>query len=412
MNSIKDNNPENQHPTMTSSILSAAQKQALALFNESNDNRLLYHTFERTNKVAEMVQKIANGINASEDVQETALLAAWFHTTGFLTDYNQGESKSIELAEAFLKKESYPAEKIKRVLIALEATRPGQSPSNEDQQLLMDGINAYNASVDFFEQRPLLRLEWELMQNRRISNIEWNQTQLQYLLKTKFSSAFAKLQFEPSVAQNILDQKTRVEKDKRNKFQLIDQKEGELRKFQGLEKRLPGDATQTFFRANYRNHINLSNIADNKANIMISVNAILISVVISILSYRNIPETNPMVLLPVVIFLVTGLTSLIFAVLSIRPKVTSLNQGEITPEQAKKNIVFFGNFVTMTIDQYEEAVDAVLRDGELLYGNMVRDLYYLGKVLDKKYRFLTLSYNIFMGGFVLTVVTFLTAIFM
>ena len=53
---------------------------------------------------------------------------------------------------------------------------------------------------------------------------------------------------------------------------------------------------------------------------MISVNAILISVVISILSYRNIPDTNPMVLLPVVIFLVTGLTSLIFAVLSIRPK--------------------------------------------------------------------------------------------
>ena len=145
---------------------------------------------------------------------------------------------------------------------------------------------------------------------------------------------------------------------------------------------------------------------------MISVNAILISVVISILSYRNIPETNPMVLLPVVIFLVTGLTSLIFAVLSIRPKVTSLNQGEITPEQAKRNIVFFGNFVTMTIDQYEEAVDAVLRDGELLYGNMVRDLYYLGKVLDKKYRYLTLSYNIFMGGFIITVVTFLTAIFM
>ena len=57
MNSIKDNTPENQYPTMTSSILTAAQEQALALFNESNDNRLLYHTFERTNKVVEMVQK-------------------------------------------------------------------------------------------------------------------------------------------------------------------------------------------------------------------------------------------------------------------------------------------------------------------------------------------------------------------
>ena len=411
MNSRKDSNPENQHPSMMSSMLAAAQKQVLGLFNQSTDNRLIYHNYERTSKIVASVQEVANGIEATREVQEIALLAAWFHSTGFLFDYDQGETKSVQLAEEFLKEQSYPEDKTKKVLTCLDATKPGHAIETESQKLLMDGINGFNATYNFFEQRPLQRLEWELIQNRRLSNIEWNQIQLQYLLKTKFHSAFAKLQFEPLIAQNILSQKARVEKDKLNKFQLVDQKEGELRKFQGLEKRLPSDATQTFFRANYRNHINLSNIADNKANIMISVNAILISVVISILSYRNIPETNPMVLLPVVIFLVTGLTSLIFAVLSIRPKVTSMNQGEITQEQAKRNIVFFGNFVTMSVEQYEEAVDAVLRDGELLYGNMVRDLYYLGKVLDKKYRFLTLSYNIFMAGFILTVITFLTAIF-
>ena len=56
-------------------------------------------------------------------------------------------------------------------------------------------------------------------------------------------------------------------------------------------------------------------------------------------------------------------------------------------------------------------VSTVFRDGELLYGNMVRDLYYLGKVLDKKYRYLTMSYNIFMIGFIATVITFLIAMF-
>lgn len=411
MNSIKDSNPENQHPAMTSSLLTAAQKQVLNLFNQSTDNRLSYHNYERTSKIVDTVQKVANGTNASTETQEIALLAAWFYATGYLVDYDQAEEKSIENVEEFLKEQSYPAEKLKRVLTCLEATKPGQIAENEEQQLLLDGINGFNFSNNFFEQRPLQRLEWELVQNRRIHNIEWNQMQLQQLLKTKLYSAYAKTNFEPIIGQNILAQKQRVEKDKLNRYQLVDQKEGEIRKFQGLEKRLPSSATQTFFRANYRNHINLSNIADQKANIMISVNAILISVVISILSYRNIPETNPMVLLPVVIFLVTGLTSLIFAVLSSRPKVTALNQGKITPEQAKKNIVFFGNFVTMSIDQYEAAVDAVLRDGELLYGNMVRDLYFLGKVLDKKYRYLTLSYNIFMVGFIITVVTFIAAIF-
>ena len=129
------------------------------------------------------------------------------------------------------------------------------------------------------------------------------------------------------------------------------------------------------------------------------------------LSYRNISQTQPMVLLPVVIFLITGLSSLICAVLSIRPKVTTKHEGLMEMEEAKKNVVFFGNFIHLELDQYEEAMDAVLRDGELLYGNMVRDLYFLGKVLDKKYRFLTMSYNIFMIGFAATVITFMIALF-
>ena len=56
-------------------------------------------------------------------------------------------------------------------------------------------------------------------------------------------------------------------------------------------------------------------------------------------------------------------------------------------------------------------MEDVFNDSELLYGNMVRDLYYLGKVLDKKYRYLSISYNIFMVGFIATVGTFLIALF-
>ena len=143
---------------------------------------------------------------------------------------------------------------------------------------------------------------------------------------------------------------------------------------------------------------------------MISVNAILISVLITFLSYRNIAETNPSVLLPVVIFLVTGLASLIFASLSARPKVTQLNDADL-PTPPARNIFFFGNFVQLPLEQYESAVDEVLHDEALLYGNMSRDLYHLGLVLDLKYRRLTTSYNIFMVGFAATVVTFLITLF-
>ena len=117
-----------------------------------------------------------------------------------------------------------------------------------------------------------------------------------------------------------------------------------------------------------------------------------------------------MVLMPVIIFLISGLSSLIFAVLSARPKVTKLNAPSTSKEEVNKNIVFFGNFVHMDVNAYENAIDTMFRSSELIYGNLTRDLYHLGKVLDKKYRLLSIAYNIFMVGFGATVLTFLVAL--
>jgi hypothetical protein len=94
---------------------------------------------------------------------------------------------------------------------------------------------------------------------------------------------------------------------------------------------------------------------------MISVNTILISVLISILSYRNITETTPMILLPVVMFIVTGMASLVFAVLSARPKITSLINKKLPPSEIRKNIVFFGNFVRLDLEEYEQAMDELVQ---------------------------------------------------
>lgn len=402
----------NPVPGPRRNLLSDAQNYVLSLFNSHAESKLVYHNYQHTADIVERVNTIASEMNLNEETKEVAQLAAWFHATGFLFDYNTPTQKSKALAEGFLTAEQYPQALITDVIKTIETTVPGGIAETLEEQILSDAIMAQHYALDFFETSPLLRLEWELTQGRRISSYEWQQLQLQNQLQVHFFTPYAKQNFGRLAAQNLLTQKNKAEKSKLLPNQIIDDKEGQVKRYQGLEKKIPTSATQTFFRTNYRNHINLSAIADNKANIMISVNAILISVVISILSYRNIPDTNPMVLLPVVIFLVTGLTSLICAVLSIRPKVTTPPDGPVDFEAIKKNIVFFGNFVRLDLEQYEDAIDAVLRDSELLYGNMARDLYFLGKVLDKKYRYLTMSYNIFMVGFVATVITFLIAIFL
>ncbi len=400
-----------------SRIIERCSNFVLHLFNEKADSRLTFHNYQHTAGIVALIDKIATPNmpeqptwRVSPESIEIAKLAGWLRNTGYLIDYGNPRDHSIRITKEFLSQQNYPVAGIEKVVDCLVASLSNRAGSIEDQ-LLLDAVNGYHYTAEYFNQNPLLRLEWELMQNKKISTLDWNQIQLQYLLKTKFFTPFGKLNFEPILSNNIFTQKNKVQKNLRTGGTSLEE-DGSLRKFQGLERRLPSDATQTFFRANYRNHINLSAIADNKANIMISVNAILISVLISLLTYKNIAETNPMVLLPVVIFLFTGLVSLIFAVLSIRPKVTSLNPQGTQADIAKRNIVFFGNFVQLKLEEYEEAMDAMFRDGELLYGNMVRDLYFLGKVLDKKYRYLTLSYNTFMIGFVATVVTFLVAIFM
>ena len=350
-----------------SNILSAASQHVLNVYNQQYDTRYLYHSYERVVGIVGTVEEIGKGLELSDSSLEVTLLAAWFHETGYQLDTALAVDKSIEQAKLFLNKQGYPTDRLNKVVACIRATGTNINPVTTEECVLNDAIAGYTCGASFFDHRPLLRLEWELLQNRHLSSYEWQQLQIQTLLQARFLTPFGKLNYAPIVAANIRTQKSKVEK---SKLQLAEEP-ANLRMFQDVGPKRSGGGIQTFFRTNYRNHINLSAIADNKANIMISVNAILISVIISFLSYRNISQTQPMVLLPAVIFLVTGLTSLIFAVLSIRPKVTATNEGLIEMEKAKKNVIFFGNFVHLDIDQYEEAMDAVLRDGELLYGNMV-----------------------------------------
>ena len=389
--------------TDTTDILIAARRHVLRLFNEEGDNRLVYHTYRQTTRIARAVDHIAQADFYPNETAETAQLAAWFVNVGYADAYADPLAASLARAESFLQQQNYPTPKVLRCLRSLH----DEQPTAPDAQLLHDAINGVRFGDDFEVQAPLERLEMELIQQRQFAKIDWAQYQLQQLLDVRYYTDYGKREYAPLLAANLLVTKALVEKAR--KSQPAESISGLNRKFQNLERKQPSSGVQTFFRTNYRNHIHLSAIADNKANIMISVNAILISVIITILTYQNITEAKPVILLPAVIFLCSGLTSLIFAVLSARPKVTKLNTGSDRLADIQKNIVYFGSFVHLDLDRYEQAMDAVLRDGELLYGNMSRDLYYLGQVLDKKYRFLTVSYNVFMLGFGATVLTFLVA---
>lgn len=165
---------------------------------------------------------------------------------------------------------------------------------------------------------------------------------------------------------------------------------------------------ETMFRTSYRTHLDLSNLADNKANIMISINGIIISILFASI-YPRILE-NRFLLLPTGVLLVFCLLSLVYAVLAARPRVT---RREATLDQIRDgtaNILFFGTFTTLPEQDFVDGMEDLIREPERAYRNMIRDIYGLGSVLETKYRLLRTSYTLFMIGLVAGVLLFLAAL--
>ena len=382
------------------SILKEADEHIRNLFNQRNDNRLLLHNYAMVDTIVKETHELLHHESDFEDA-ETILLASYFLLTGYWFDYETPVDGSLKAASSFLSKVAYPTEATNKVLAIINDVH-AQLLQNSSACVVSDAMTICLYIKGYATSHSLLRVERELMLGTSYDRIAWARLQMKELLKQKLCTSFAQKNYQGQLGESILLQKSRIEKAERSSPSLaLTKVDSPL--FKGLNDR----SIHTFFRANYRNHINLSSIADNKANLMISVNSILISVLITFISYRNIAATNPRILIPVITFLVIGLGSLIFAVLSVRPKVTMINNTKKDLTEVKKNIVFFGNFIQLSLPQYEKAIDEVFREEDLLIGNMARDLYFLGKVLDRKYKFLTISYNIFMIGFITTVLLFI-----
>lgn len=159
------------------------------------------------------------------------------------------------------------------------------------------------------------------------------------------------------------------------------------------------------FRTSYRTHIELSAIADNKSNIMISINGIIISIILASISPKI--DSNPWLLIPTSILLITCMVALVYSVLAARPRVSKEEVSLEDVRSNRSNILFFGNFNKLNREDYVTGMEELMTDSERLYDTMARDLYGLGSVLSEKYRLIRIAYNVFMVGLVLSVSSFI-----
>ncbi|WP_349680408.1 Pycsar system effector family protein [Flavobacterium sp. UBA7663] len=171
----------------------------------------------------------------------------------------------------------------------------------------------------------------------------------------------------------------------------------------------PERGIDTMFRTTLNNHNNLSGLVDNKANILLSVNAIIISVSLTTIIPKLDNPSNAHLIIPTLTLIISSVIAITFAILATRPSIT---QGSFTRKEVdekKVNLLFFGNFYKMPYEDYNWAMNELMKDKDYVYNSMIKDLYHLGIVLEKKYRLLRVAYTIFMFGIIISVLAFLIA---
>lgn len=383
-----------------------------------------FHDLQHTISVVEAARTIGKDMNLQEDELEILQIAGWFHDMGYDQGPEGHEERGCEYAASFLSSLDYPAEKIEKVKSCIRATRLNHIPQTELEKIICDADLSHLGRRNYWDRCGRIRQELATTRNTVMTDEEWVSFELGFMQAHFFNTSVAQKLYGDRKTKHIQKLERRQKKYKKltnpgttNIIPIESKKRKKKKKPSysdlagkndsgniNLKQINLGRGVETMYRTTYRTHINLSSIADNKANIMLSINAIIVSITLSTLvpKFDDIPN----LVIPTVVLLLVCLIAIIFATLSTRPKITEGRFTRKNIEERNANLLFFGNFYNMSLDDYHWGMLEMIKDEDFLYSSMTRDLYYLGIVLAKKYKYLSYCYTVFMYGLIISVVTF------
>lgn len=382
-----------------SEIIEKTKSYVSDLLTKELDPKYLYHNLRHTQRVIKSTEELADFYTLNPQEKEILLLAVWLHDTGYIKGSKDHEENSCTLARDFLASENYGEDSITKVNALIMATKRFHAPSTLSEEIIRDADSSHLSQKSYLETSEMLREELSLLGIASYTPAEWTEENIKmFRYEHAYRTSYA--------IENWQDGKDR------NLSRLIKEKESEksIAKKESLKAKYkeesPDRGIQTLFRVTLKNHLTLSDIADTKANILLSVNAIIISLALSSLIPKLDSPNNAYLILPTSIFVLFSVISMVLAVVATRPNVT---QGSFTKEDVKNkkvNLLFFGNFHQMKLSDYEWAIKELTKDKDYIYSSLTKDLYFLGLVLNRKYKILRWTYTIFMVGMVISVLAF------
>jgi predicted metal-dependent HD superfamily phosphohydrolase len=390
-----------------SPLLQRAADTVQAHFERAGTDRYTYHDFTHTAAVVDAAREIGEASGLAKEDLEAVLLACYFHDVGVAGQYHDHEETSCRHAREFMEAARYTEERRDLVCDCIMATALSADPGTMPEKVAADADLVHLAKKDFCDRAELLRTEWRQVLGREYSDAEWMKEQLAFMKHVRYHTPYAQKHYQAKLEDNIA-----WLKKKRKKLKAAAEGEHGMKKNAGdkeIKLGRPDRGVETMFRTTARSHVDFSSMVDNKASIMITVNTLVVSLIVSVLLRKL--DTNPWMVLPTIVFLGVCVLTIVFAVLASRPRVTEGRFSRDDIMKKKVNLLFFGNFYNMELEEFEWGMKELINDSDYLYSSMIRDFYYLGQVLGKKYRYMRISYNIFMYGLVIAIILYLAVFF-
>jgi predicted metal-dependent HD superfamily phosphohydrolase len=407
-------------------LVSRAQAAATDIILNKVSKRVVYHNLDHTKDVVKACTQIGDHYRINDEDRAALLTAAWFHDTGFSSGYSEGhEDAGILLAEEFLNVQEAGEAFTEKTINIIAATKVPTNPVGLLQQIICDADSFHLGTDDFKKTNQLLRKEMNDFWGKNISKKEWRKINIDFIEHHQYFTDYCSTKLEPVKQQHLQELKKKnadgvieIPEKKQEKPEAVaapvvntipDKKQAEklVKKIKKEKTDSYGRGVETMFRTTSANHLRLSDMADGKANILIQVNSIIISIIISVLFSKL--EKNTQFIIPSIVLISVSIASIIFAILATRPNVTSGTFSKEDIINKKTNLLFFGNFHKVSLSEYEWGMKEMMKDNDYLYGSMTKDIYFLGVVLARKYRYLRTAYNIFMYGLVIAVLAFAIA---
>ena len=390
-------------------LLNAARAYVIDIYHHRVKPEFVFHNLEHTEDVVEACSHMADYYQLQEEDRLVLILAAWFHDTGYSAgNAEEHEEASVQLATQFLQSRHVNDTIIQRVTSCIQATRMPQSPVSLTEKILCDADLHHLATDDFKARNQLLKQERENLLGHKIDKKEWRKSNIRFLMQHHYFTEHGQQILTPKKMDNLAifekrkgDKKLAEETEEPEAFPYIS---GGNDKAIAKEQKETERGVQTMFRTTSNNHIELSGMADNKAHIMITVNSIILSVFLSY-GLSRLPH-HPEYYIAAGTLVFTSLVAITLSILATRPSISSGRFTEEDIRNKKTNLLFFGNFHKMQLTDYQWGMHQMVKDREYLYNTMMMDIYYLGVVLAKKYRYLRIAYTIFMIGLILAVIAF------